>query len=71
MLYMYVVSICLTHCKENPIYVFPEKKLRGLIPNLYIHLSVSDLYIPLSVHLFSFSQIGRPTVGIYKSLTDI
>ncbi len=28
------------------IYVFPEKELRGLIPNFHIHVSVSDLYIP-------------------------
>ncbi len=27
-------------------YVFPEMKLRGLVPNSYIHVSVSDLYIP-------------------------
>ncbi len=26
-------------------YIFPEMKLRGLIPNSYIHVSVSDLYI--------------------------
>jgi hypothetical protein len=24
---------------ENPIYVFPEMKLRGLVPNSYIHVS--------------------------------
>ncbi len=34
------------HCKEMWIYVFPEKELRGLSPNFYIHVSVSDLYIP-------------------------
>jgi hypothetical protein len=34
------------HCKDNSIYVIPERKLRGLIPNFYIHISVSDLYIP-------------------------
>jgi hypothetical protein len=33
-------------CIENPIYVFPEMKLRGLVPNSYIHVYVSDLYIP-------------------------
>jgi hypothetical protein len=33
-------------CNENPIYVSPEMKLRGLAPNSYIHVSVSDLYIP-------------------------
>ncbi len=34
------------HCKEHPIYVFPENKLRGLSPNFYIHISVRDLYVP-------------------------
>jgi hypothetical protein len=34
------------HCNENTIYVFPEKELRGLSPNFYIYVSVSDLYIP-------------------------
>jgi hypothetical protein len=34
------------HCNKNPIYVFPEKELRGLSPDSYIHVSVSDLYIP-------------------------
>jgi hypothetical protein len=33
-------------CTENPIYLFPEKELRGLSPNSYIHISVSDLFIP-------------------------
>ena len=26
---------------------FPETKLRGLVPNSYIHVSVSNLYIPV------------------------
>ncbi len=34
------------HCTENPIYVFPEMKLRGLVPNTYIHVSVRVIYIP-------------------------
>jgi hypothetical protein len=25
----------------------PEMQLRGLVPNSYIHVSVSDLYIPM------------------------
>jgi hypothetical protein len=34
------------HCTENPIFKFPEMKLPALVPNSYIHVSVSDLYIP-------------------------
>jgi hypothetical protein len=30
----------LKHCTKNPIYVFPEMKLRGLVPNSYVHVSV-------------------------------
>ncbi len=48
----------------------PEKELRGLSPNLHIHVSVSDLYILRSVLLFSCSRIGRPIRRIYKSLTE-
>jgi hypothetical protein len=36
-----------THCQEDSNYVFPEIKLRGLVPNIHIHTSVSDLYIPM------------------------
>jgi hypothetical protein len=40
-------------CNKRPIYVFPEKDLRGLTPNLHIHLSVGDLYIPrIGKHIF-------------------
>jgi len=39
------------HCKEDPIYVFPEMKLRGLVPNFHIYVSVSDLHNP---------RIGQP-----------
>ncbi len=34
------------HCNENPIYELPEKELRGLSPDLHIHVSVSGLFIP-------------------------
>ena len=41
------ILICVyVHCKENPIYVFSEKELPGLHPIFYIHVYVSDLYIP-------------------------
>jgi hypothetical protein len=39
------------HCKEDSKHIFPEIKLRGLVPNFHIHTSVSDLYI---------SPIGLP-----------
>jgi hypothetical protein len=41
------------HCNANPIYVFPEKELRGLSPNFHIYVSVSDVYIPrIDPHIF-------------------
>jgi hypothetical protein len=53
-----VVGQIVMHCTENLIYVFPEVKLRGLIPNFYIHEFVSDLYtFPGSVCLFGCSRI--------------
>jgi hypothetical protein len=67
------------HCNENLIYVFPEKELRGLGPNLHFHVSVSALhvYIPrIYPHIFlqqnrqTHSSMGSPILGIYKSLTD-
>jgi hypothetical protein len=33
------------HCPENSKQISPNMKLRGFIPNFYIHVSVSDLYI--------------------------
>jgi hypothetical protein len=38
--YMYSV-----HCTKYPIYVFPEMKLCGPVPNAYIPVFVSDLHI--------------------------
>jgi hypothetical protein len=40
------IFLYILHCTENPSYVLQEMKLRGLIPNSYIHVSVSNLYIP-------------------------
>jgi hypothetical protein len=33
---------------QHLIYVFPEMTLRVLVPNSFIHVSVSNLYIPRS-----------------------
>jgi hypothetical protein len=51
-----------TYCTENLIYVFPEMKLCGLIPNSCIHESVSNLDIPsisLSIWLQQYRQADR------------
>ncbi len=46
-----------THFKENPIYVFLFRELRGLSPNFKIHVSVRDLYIPrIGPHAFWLQQ---------------
>ncbi len=59
------------HCNENPIYVFLSWELCGLSPNLLIHVSVSDLYIPRIGPHISCSRIDIPILEIYKYLTDI
>jgi hypothetical protein len=46
-------SFSCAHCNENPIYVFPEKELHGLSPNIHIYVYLSDLYIPrIGLHIF-------------------
>ncbi len=45
-------------------------KLRSLVPNSYIYVSVSDLYIPRIGLPIWCSKIGRPILEIYKSLTE-
>ncbi len=62
----------MVHCTENPISVFPEMELRGLIPNSYIHLSVRDLYIPRICLLIWMQQKRQtdPEKTVYKSFTD-
>jgi hypothetical protein len=32
------VIIIPAHCKQDPIYVFPEMKLRGLVPTTFMYL---------------------------------
>ncbi len=58
------------HCTENPIHLFPEMKLRGLVPNSYIYVSVRDLYtsrIDLPIWLQQTRQtIPRIGLPIWK-----
>jgi hypothetical protein len=49
------------HNTENSKQMFPGKELRGLSPNSYIHVSVSDLYI---------TTIGLPILLQEKMWTD-
>ncbi len=41
------------HWPENSKQIFQDMKLRGLVPNFYFHLSVSDIY----------NYIYIPTIG--------
>jgi hypothetical protein len=44
-----------------------------LVPNFYIHVSVSDLHIiyqDQSAYLAAAKWADRPILGIFKSLTD-
>jgi hypothetical protein len=54
---------------RNSKQIFPEKELRGLIPNFHIHVSVSDLYCQ-DRSAFCCKKICGPILGIYKALTD-
>ncbi len=59
----------LSHCKEIPIYVIPEKELGGLSRNF--HSCLWAIYIfPRWADLISCSRIRRPIVGIYMHRTN-
>ncbi len=66
-----------THCTKNSKHIFLEMKLRGLVPNFYIHVSVSDfIYIPticprqtnrgniLIAHRYIYVEIRRQKIII-------
>ncbi len=48
------------HCKGNSVYIFLFWELRGLSPNLNIHVSVGDLYTG-SVHIFPLAEKADPS----------
>ncbi len=60
------------HFTENSKQIFPEMKLRGLVPNSYTQISVSDLYSPTIglPYLLQENAVGGQIVRIYKSLPD-
>jgi hypothetical protein len=72
---IWTATVCLwfeLHCNENPIYLFPEKELRRPSVPIFTFMCLWAIYIfPGSVQIFSCSRIGRPIMGIYKSVTDI
>ncbi len=47
--------------------IFPEKEYRGLSPNIHIHASVIDLYIPT----IGLPILMKEILEIYESLTDM
>ncbi len=53
-----------TKC-ENLKPIFPEKEYRGLSLNFYIHVSVSELYIPTMSLPFLLEEICGPVLVIY------
>jgi hypothetical protein len=47
--------------------IFPEMKLRGLSPNFYIHISVSDLYLPtIGLPILLQENRGTDSRNIYN-----
>jgi hypothetical protein len=57
------------HWTEISKQILPAMTLRSLVPNFYIHVSVSNFYCPTIGPQMQCSKIGGPIVGIYKSLT--
>jgi hypothetical protein len=59
-LYMYRTARTLQrHCTENRKKIFPERKLRGLSPNVYINIYVSALYMYLAAYLAAGKEVDR------------
>ncbi len=56
---------------ENWKQIFPEKELHGHNHNFYIHVSVSDLYIPtIDLHTVGAESLCRNTcISYFRHLT--
>jgi hypothetical protein len=59
-----------SHYTENSKQIFPEMKLRGLVPNFYMFRGAIYTF-PRSVCLFCCRKIGGPIVGEYKNRSQI
>jgi hypothetical protein len=55
---------------ENWKQIFPDMESHGHSPNFHIHVSVSNLYIPMIDLPVLLQEICVPILGIYKFLTD-
>ncbi len=53
------------HNTENSKLIFPEKEFCRLSPIFHIHLSVSDLYIPMIGLPFLLQENMRTDLGLY------
>ncbi len=62
------IYVLITQLKS--LYVFLFWELHGVSPNINIHVSVSDSYIPRIGPHISCYKIGISIVGIYKLLTE-
>ncbi len=54
------------HCKENWIYVYAEKELRGLSPNSTLMWLWAMYIFPGSVNIFGCSKIDRPILVCHE-----
>jgi hypothetical protein len=61
-------DLCIPRNETAPTLLFPKQNLNVLSPNFHIHVPVNDLYIPSIGLPIVLQRIGRPLLGIYKSL---
>jgi hypothetical protein len=64
------VSTLQRHNIENTKQIYPEKELLGHRPNLHIHVSVRDSYIPMIDLPIRCRKICGLILGRYNTLTD-